>query len=658
MPVVEAKKSPLAAQVISAKMEARLAALTERVARVRVKTVTRAALRLPDRMTVTEWAEANIHLDARTSAEPGPFRVARTPYLEQPLNDFADPLCGEIVFCASTQVGKTLLQMITMGYAADQSPGPGLAVQPTEESAREFLEERIVPLFKASKPLRRRIPRGGWAITRNRMRLDRMDLHMAWAPSASRLASKPKRYLWFDEVDKYPKFSGREADPVKLGKERARTYWNSKCVLVSTPTTEAGYIWRAYLECDARYRFYVPCPHCEESQALEFDQIKWPEGATVATIKRERNVWYECIHCGGHINDTEKERMVSRGQWVNEAPTVEGMAPASRGYWLWAVYSPWLTFWEIAAEFKRCHKAGPEAMMNFVNSWLAQVWQEREGEAELGRFAEIRQPYSPGIVPKEACILTAGIDVHKDNVYFVVRAWAEDGQSWLIDYGVLRRGSEYGVRDELVALKDVVKGGYEVQGGARKMYIAKFCMDRRFRTAEVDAFCKPFRSTGVPVMGKDTVQGAPWALHAIEKDRIGRAINKRFQYAELSTTYFKDAWLARYETDEPGWWVPDMVDDEYQRQLMSEARVVVGRDAKGEPKFAWTKKPGCKDNHFFDCEIYAFAAFAMEGGERGALRGVQSAPPRTEPGQVVADQTPRQLGHRAGWNRKGKWRRR
>ena len=38
----------------------------------------------PPNITVTEWAERNRVLSAKDSAEPGPYRVARTPYALEP----------------------------------------------------------------------------------------------------------------------------------------------------------------------------------------------------------------------------------------------------------------------------------------------------------------------------------------------------------------------------------------------------------------------------------------------------------------------------------------------------------------------------------------------------------------------------------------------
>jgi phage terminase large subunit GpA-like protein len=60
--------------------------------------------------------------------------------------------------------------------------------------------------------------------TLSRIELDTMDVYTGWAGSPQSLGSRTCRYVRFDEVDKYPPFAGREADPISLGKERTGTY--------------------------------------------------------------------------------------------------------------------------------------------------------------------------------------------------------------------------------------------------------------------------------------------------------------------------------------------------------------------------------------------------------------------------------------------------
>ena len=66
--------------------------IEEKEARERVKRLNAvigkvlAGMKPPDDLTVTEWAEKNRRLSAESSAEPGPWRTERTPYLREPMH--------------------------------------------------------------------------------------------------------------------------------------------------------------------------------------------------------------------------------------------------------------------------------------------------------------------------------------------------------------------------------------------------------------------------------------------------------------------------------------------------------------------------------------------------------------------------------------------
>ena len=61
----------------------------------------------PENLTVTEWAEHYRRLSSESSAEPGLWRTARTPYLRDVMNAFTDPKVRHITMVAASQVGKS-----------------------------------------------------------------------------------------------------------------------------------------------------------------------------------------------------------------------------------------------------------------------------------------------------------------------------------------------------------------------------------------------------------------------------------------------------------------------------------------------------------------------------------------------------------------------
>ena len=112
----------------------------------------------PESLTVDEWADKHRRLSPESSAEAGPWRTKRTPYLEEPMKAFTDPKVHKIVMVAASQVGKSELELNIIGYIIDQDPGSILYVHPTIDDARKFSRLRVAPMIRDSKPLKAKGP--------------------------------------------------------------------------------------------------------------------------------------------------------------------------------------------------------------------------------------------------------------------------------------------------------------------------------------------------------------------------------------------------------------------------------------------------------------------------------------------------------------------
>ncbi len=271
-----------------------------------------AVLRPPEKLTVSEWADKFRVLSELDSAAPGQWHTAKTPYLRAVMDAFNDDFIHEITFCAGTQLGKTAAEQNMIGYAVAQDPAPMLVVYPSEKLAKFTSEKRLQPMIKLSPALADKFDERGSKDLE--LSLGGMYIALVGANSPSELSSRPVRYIFFDEIDKFPKWTGAEAGPLELAAERTKTFYNRKIVKVSTPTLKTGNIWQGWETADIQYRYYVPCPHCGEMQTLEFRQIKWMDGAdeidmviNVGALKdRDYSVVLEDIKavkeaCGEHI---------------------------------------------------------------------------------------------------------------------------------------------------------------------------------------------------------------------------------------------------------------------------------------------------------------------------------------------------------------------
>lgn len=623
----------------------------------------RDAWRLPEKMTVSEWAEKNRVLDAKNANESGPWKNSRTPYLVGVMDVFTDPGIEEITVMSSAQVGKTESIFNMIGYVADQDPGSALFIKAREDDAFSDAHNRLRPMFAESPSLRRRIPSGkAEDLLTKEFRLDRMNLFFAGSNSPAALASKSIRYLFMDETDKWPLFSGREASPIKLALERTKTYWNRKIVKLSTPTTEHGYIWKEYQRSDQR-RFFVPCPHCGHFQVLSFQNIVIPKDEREpGRIRELKLAWYECEHCREKITDGHKAKMLRKGVWVAKGQkiTAEGIVKGERphgnhaGFWFNCLYSPWLTFSQIMAEFLES-KDHDELLMNFVNSWLAEIWREKAEYRDATQVMHNRAEYPGGQVPGGAVLLTAGIDVQKHVLYYVVRGWGARMRSWLVEEGQIE-GEDLAEVEKAILSRTWPVLGADIEGGPASpdglrrgggaLPLALACMDSGYRTDEVYDFCRGRRNCRA-IKGASRRPLRPIAMNVVDVHPVtgARMTAGGVRLWTIDTEHFKDFIFRRmnYPPDsEDGWHIHQDVSLDYADQITSEQRVEVkrGRDTWLE----WQVKQAGRRNHLWDAEVYAAAAAHMLQFEIERLARAADAPPRPAP------PAPRQ---RDGWLPRG-----
>jgi len=526
------------------------------------------------------------------------------------MDAFTDPFIEEVTVMAASQVGKTEAMFNMLGFIIDQDPGPTLVVLPRESDARSVSCNRVLPMIEGSYSLCKHLPRLSDDITRLEYHLDRMILYFAGSNSPADLASRPIRYLFLDEIDKYPKFSGREADPIKLASERQKTFWNKKTIKVSTPTTRDGYVFREYEKSD-RSRYYVPCPYCGKHQVLLFGQIKWPKKEkSTERIKNERLAWYECCHCNKRIKDYQKNKILLKGKWVPEDAEIDDDGSVSanivkskhRGFSINSLYSPWLTWSDIAAEFLKS-KDYIELLMNFVNSWLAEVWEEKIEETTVDKIKSLSRDYDQGVVPDDVIVLTAGVDVQKDHFYYVIRGWGYYEESWLI------RADRVEYWEDIVDV--LFKTEYKRLSSGETLPVYMSCIDSGYRTDEVYSFCRQWADKTKAIKGQEEITGGRFyrASKIDINSRTGSVIRGGLVLWNLNVSQYKDKINRLVTTRDPcKWHIFQNHTEEYLTQFTSEHKVLVRNRNTGRAKEVWKKKKDAIANHYLDAEVYAVAA--------------------------------------------------
>lgn len=514
------------------------------------------------------------------------------------MDRFTDPLIEKIVLCFGAQLGKTETELNMIGYALDQTSSPTMMVYPTDTIAKFASDKRVQPMIKSVKSISNKFDENSKLLELDFNNGNYMVLVGANSPSS--LSSRSIKYLFFDEIDKYPAFAGKEADPIKLATERTKTFVDKKIVMVSTPTVESGNIWQAFMSANERRQYYVPCPHCGVSQTLKFKQIKWPgEHNDNADMIRD-TAYYECEHCGERIYDKHKMEMLRRGEWraVNESQS----KVRSVSYHLSSIYSPWVTFGDVAYEFKNS-KDTPATLMNFINSWLAEPWKSSKTKSTQNmEFTQSNYPC--GVVPDKAVLLIASVDVQLDHFWWEVRAYAPGVKSYLIDYG---QASTWEDLEEIIINRE-----YPSEYGEPRQ-VMKAGIDSGFRTDEVYQFCSKFPEVCIPVKGSSnhSTMAAPYTMTSLEKGVVGG-----LKLYVLNTDYWKDFIFARMirPADEDGTiHLYKECPQEYSDHLRSEEKQEIRNVKTGAVTVQWKPLTSHPVNHLLDTCTYNAAVADIAG---------------------------------------------
>lgn len=506
------------------------------------------------------------------------------------MDKFTDPLIESISLCFGAQIGKTETELNMIGYALHQTVSPTMMVYPTDTIAKFASDKRVQPMIRSVEPLADMYDESSKLLELDFVNGNYMVLVGANSPSS--LSSRSIKYLFFDEIDKYPAFSGKEANPIKLAEERTKTFVDKKIVRVSTPTIESGNIWQSYMGANERKQYYVPCPHCGVSQTLKFKQIKWPEEHHGNADMIRDTAYYECEHCKHRIDDKHKMDMLRQGEWraVNESQV---RVVRSVAYHLSSLYSPWVTFGDVAYEFVKS-KDTPSELMNFINSWLAEPWKSAKTKSTQNLvFTQSEVPL--GVVPQHAPLLIASVDVQQDHFWWEVRAYAHGVSSYLVDYG---QASSWADLTEILIDREYPSE----YGEARK--IVRAGIDSGYRTDEVYQYCAQYPEVCVPVKGDSSHSplAPPYKMSSIEKGVIGG-----MKLYVVNTDYWKDFIFARMvrPANEPG--TIHLFKDcpeEYSEHLRSEEKQEIRNVKTGAVTVQWKPLTSHPTNHLLDTCVY------------------------------------------------------
>lgn len=577
--------------------------------------------------TADQWADAHRILPQGV-AEAGPWRSSRTPYMTEPVRAFKNPNYRRIVWVMGSQMGKTANQFNVIGHRLDDDPAPVLYLGPTQSNIRTMIEPKIMDMIHCTPSLERKYIKS--KSTKTLKVINGIPFRMAWAGSAAELASDSAAIGIVDEVDRMASSVKGEGDPVELMEARTSTFPDGKVGVASTPTVgtvESIYdersnlwrwnvsevvespIWRLWQE-GTRHEWAWPCPHCEEYFIPRMDCLKWPEDSTPESAGRHAKMG--CPHCDELIDSKYKDRMnrhgvfVAPAQKINKKGEVTGKADTDgndiASFWISGLctFSSKKTFGYFARRYLNAIRTRePDKIQAVINTELGELYSVLGEAPKWDIVYNKRKPYEQGAVVEGVKILTAGVDVQKDRLVYVVRGWGLHMESWLVTHGELWGETRH--PSVWKQLHELLEHTYGDDSRVRMMAI-----DSGYETNSVYSFCNRNKGLTIPTKGHDKLD-KPFYASRVEVNIKGETHKQGMQLWHFDSDVVK-TWV-HAQVDWPddevgGWWLPHDITEDYCKQIVSEGRV-----KKSSGKVVWIRHQ--KDNHFLDAEGLAYLSIRI-----------------------------------------------
>lgn len=534
---------------------------------------------------------------------------------------FTDPNINRIVMVASSQVGKSELELNIIGYIVAQDPGSILYIQPSEADGKKFSRQRIAPMFRASKDLRGKVAdvksRDGGNTILQKM-FPGGSLTITGSNSASALSSMPIRYVIGDERDRWADSAGTEGDPWELARARQITFYNRKAVEVSTPTIKGSSKIEESYNDGTQERWVHQCPNCGEYNEICYETIKHEHIKKEINGKEYHKViikGHACPDCGHLFSQDEMRKQPAK--WQAENP--EAYKTGCRSFWLTAFASPWVSWESILLDVHK-NEDNPEKLKAIYNTKLGKLWEHRDFAQSDEELMERLEDYGAEL-PDGVLVLTCGVDTQDDRLEYEVVGWGKNGESWGIKKGYIMGDPD--TAEPWERLDDVIEHVYKFKSGQGLGITITLVDSGGHKTQSVYAECRKRQTKRVFAIKGRGGEGIPIVN---PPKRVAAKDNKRITcwLYSLGVDAGKAAIYASLQVQTPGakyCHFPQGDDRGYDinffNGLISE-RMVKKRTVSGF-KWAWEKLPGHRRNEALDCRNYALAGLRIIDPDFDAL---------------------------------------
>ena len=549
--------------------------------------------RPPEYTWPDEWAD-NCRIMPPGSPFPGPWQTDRTPYLRAPMRAFADPSVDVVVLMLRRQRGKTEFAANCLGWMWDTCPAPSLWINPTEKLARSFASDRVRKMFATVEGLSDRTLEAREGSLEKF--IDGVRFGIGWAGSSTEVSSHPCKYAVVDERSRMTVDSSGEGDPVRIVQEGGGFYPGSTTIVISTPTEELlcpTFDWWAQ---GTKMRYAWECPDCGEWFVPSRETASYPDKAPYHVIREEACI--VCPHCAHQIRDDTKESV--RAEYQPSVISDEGIITLAPGmatrnsiasFWATGLADQITHIGEAMEKYARADRTGKvEDTQAVVNTTLGELFTV---PIERVPADAVKERQVPAVPDDDIRMVTVGVDVQKDRLYYAVRGWAVHVTSYGLGHGFVLGNPEL---DEVwIKLAAILEQPFCGR------YPQMVLVDSGYQTATVYQQCR-LRPSWEPAKGEQTGARPYWET-LVDESVTGRALKtlRLWKHSVDVWQQWLNARIRRPFGEAGAWYVPEGIDDEYCAQVVNQGCVT--RNGKR----TW-QALGNRADHLRDCELLAAIA--------------------------------------------------
>lgn len=413
------------------------------------------------------------HVDGKR----GKWSLELTPYLAPVMAALDDPEVQEVIVPKPARTGGTVvaenyaLKMMQFGPAGDITwylAGPG--------EVDSYADRVFKPLFEDHEAVAAKVGRSPSdnKLTMKKVAGKTVEL-LAISPKTT--TNREMLFCVMDEVDSYPKrYVSGHLETARQRQEMVGA--QRKLYICSHPDvgwsggvsqdwlqSSQGIFIMACTRCGGHASPY-PTKHWESVKRFLLVYEKSEEGTPLrARLKRaESTAAMLCPHCGAHLTNDERKKMVAAGDYMHVGQTLDTQRgimgqrdpTITVGFWIHGLMNIQSTQRKLASglaaareHFERTKKT--EKIKLFVNRTMGEVFEGAAAEGnleartlrdrteQLANAEEGVVSYTMGEVPDGVVFITAQVDVGGDRFDVMILGWDLQRRRYVLDRFTLKQ---------------------------------------------------------------------------------------------------------------------------------------------------------------------------------------------------------------------------